>query len=58
MPDKTAFNNAFKEASKYWHLACNYERVNPRSANQVTFSDNNPHLNNYRKSLAKMREAV
>lgn len=49
------FTQAYEESRRYWHLACNYERLNPNNS-ELAFSEKNPHLNNYRKSLAKLKE--
>ena len=51
------FMNAFKEASRYWYMACNYERVNPECST-IELSENNPHRGNYRKALEKMEEFI
>lgn len=57
MVEEPTLTNAFKEASRYWHLACNYDRVNPESSG-VTFTAGNPHKGNYQKALKKIEEVV
>lgn len=49
--------DAYAEASRYWHLACSYDRLNPEDAS-VTLSEGNPHTGNYRKALAKLEESM
>ncbi len=45
----------YNEMSKHWHLACNYERINPENKG-IVLTDNNPHKRNYEKALAKLNE--
>jgi hypothetical protein len=55
--ENPTFIKAFKTASKYWHMACNYDRVNPDSV-EVTLSEGNPHRKNYYRALQDLDRVI